>query len=144
MKTLYCLLALVLLLSCQCYTLKPQQTFNHFLRRLWLLKQRWTKSIRLTPLFDGKSLDSWNASVKGSEQPDKTTVWTVKDGALASLGAGRGVLYTDKSFGNYRIIFTMRHISGTKDHQACVLIYCSPLQNQRRARRDGRHSVPSP
>jgi Domain of Unknown Function (DUF1080) len=87
------------------------------------------KISKMTPLFDGKSLDGWNASVKGSEQPDKTTAWTVKGGALASLGAGRGVLYTDKGFGNYRIIFTMRHVSGTKDHQACVLLYCSPLQN---------------
>ena len=59
------------------------------------------KISKMTLLFDGKSLDGWNASVKGATQPDKTTVWTVKDGALASLGAGRGVLYTDKSFENY-------------------------------------------
>lgn len=84
---------------------------------------------KMTAIFDGQTLDGWEASVKGTNQPDKATVWTVKDGALASLGAGRGVLYTEKSYGNYRIIFTMRHVSGNKDHQACVLIYCDPPQN---------------
>jgi hypothetical protein len=83
---------------------------------------------KMPPIFDGQTLDGWSASVKGTNQPDKATVWTVKDGALASLGAGRGVLFTDKSYANYRIIFTMRHISGNKDHQACVLIYCDPPQ----------------
>lgn len=81
---------------------------------------------KMTPLFEGATLNGWEASAKGMNQPDKATAWTVKDSALASLGAGRSVLYTDKSFGNYRIIFTMRHISGNKDHQACVLIYCDP------------------
>jgi hypothetical protein len=81
---------------------------------------------KMTPLFDGATLNGWEASVKGTNQPDKATVWQVKDSALASLGVGRGVLYTDKTFGNYRIIFTMRHVSGNKDHQACVLIYCDP------------------
>ncbi|HEV2455060.1 MAG TPA: DUF1080 domain-containing protein [Verrucomicrobiae bacterium] len=83
---------------------------------------------KMPPIFDGRTLDGWSASVKGANQPDKASVWTVKDGALASLGAGRGVLFTDKSYANYRIIFTMRHISGNKDHQACVLIYCEPPQ----------------
>ena len=84
---------------------------------------------KMTPIFDGQTMDGWEASVKGTNQPDKATVWTVKDGTLASLGTGRGVLRTDKSFGNYRIIFTMRHVSGNKDHQACVLIYCVPPQD---------------
>ncbi|HEV2328126.1 MAG TPA: DUF1080 domain-containing protein [Verrucomicrobiae bacterium] len=84
---------------------------------------------KMTPIFDGQTLDGWDASVKGTNQPDKATVWTVTDGALASLGAGRGVLYTDKSYTHYRIIFTMRHVSGNKDHQACVLVYCDPPAN---------------
>jgi hypothetical protein len=81
---------------------------------------------RMTPIFDGATFNGWEASKKGTNQPDKSTVWTVKGGALASQGADRGVLYTTRSFGNYRIIFTMRHVSGNKDHQACVLIYCDP------------------
>jgi len=42
---------------------------------------------------------------------------------MASLGAGRGVIYTKREFADYRLIFTMRHVSGKPDHEACVLIY---------------------
>jgi hypothetical protein len=68
-------------------------------------------------LFDGRSLDGW------IQIP--TDSWTVKDGAMASLGVGRGVIYTAKDYSHYRVMFTMRHISGNKDHQACVLIFCT-------------------
>jgi hypothetical protein len=68
----------------------------------------------MTPLFDGATLDGWVYS---------TNAWAVKDSAMASLGAGRGVIYTKREYTNYRLIFTMRHVSGAPDHQACVLIY---------------------
>src|SRR4051812_32528783 len=68
----------------------------------------------MKPLFDGKTLNGWVC---------QSNSWTVKDGAMASLGAGRGVIYTEREFSNYRLIFTMRHVSGQPDHQACVLIY---------------------
>jgi hypothetical protein len=51
--------------------------------------------------------------------------WIVKDGAMASTGAGRGVIYTTKDFTRYRLVFTMRHVSGNPDHQPCVLIFCT-------------------
>ncbi len=54
--------------------------------------------------------------------------WTVKDGAMASTGSGRGVIYTAKDYSRYRLMFTMRHISGDPDHQACVLIFCTRPQ----------------
>jgi 3-keto-disaccharide hydrolase len=52
------------------------------------------------------------------------TGWTVKDGAMASTGSGRGVIYTAKDFGRYRLTFTMRHVSGNPDHQAGILLFC--------------------
>ena len=58
-----------------------------------------------------------------------STGWVVKDGAMASTGSGRGVIYTAEDYSRYRLIFTMRHISGNPDHQACVLIFCSRPQN---------------
>jgi hypothetical protein len=73
---------------------------------------RQTKSI-----FDGKTLDGWIQIPASS--------WTVKDGAMASLGVGRGVIYTREDYGKYRLLFTMRHVSGKPDHQACVLIFCT-------------------
>jgi hypothetical protein len=54
-----------------------------------------------------------------------TPPWIVKDGALASTGMGRGVLYTQQDYSRYRIVFDIRHVSGKPDHQACVLVFCS-------------------
>jgi hypothetical protein len=56
------------------------------------------------------------------------TGWVVKDEAMASTGAGRGVIYTVNDYSHYRLMFTMRHISGNPDHQACVLIFCTRPQ----------------
>lgn len=53
------------------------------------------------------------------------TNWVVKDGAMASTGGGRGVIYTEEDFTRYRLIFTMRHVSGNPDHQPCVLVFCT-------------------
>jgi hypothetical protein len=68
-------------------------------------------------LFDGKSLDGWIQLPADS--------WEVKDGAMASTGAGRGVIYTRDDYTKYRLVFVMRHVSGKPDHQACVLIFCT-------------------
>ena len=54
-----------------------------------------------------------------------TAGWEVRDGTMASTGAGRGVIYTAKDYGRFRLMFTMRHVSGNPDHQACVLIFCT-------------------
>jgi hypothetical protein len=70
-----------------------------------------------TSLFDGKSLDGWIQI-----PPDS---WTATNGVMASLGVARGVIYTANDYSHYRLTFTMRHVSGNKDHQACVLIFCT-------------------
>lgn len=49
--------------------------------------------------------------------------WIVKDGAMASTGGGRGVIYTTGDYTHYRLIFTMRHVSGKPDHAPCVLVF---------------------
>jgi hypothetical protein len=56
------------------------------------------------------------------------TGWVVRDGAMASTGSGRGVIYTAKDYSRYRLMFTMRHVSGNPDHQADVLIFCTRPQ----------------
>jgi hypothetical protein len=64
--------------------------------------------------------------------PSQTTGWIVKDGAMTSTGAGRGVIYTARDYSRYRLTFTMRHVSGAPDHQACVLIFCTrPHEDER-------------
>jgi hypothetical protein len=73
----------------------------------------------MTPLFDGKTLDGWTQIPANS--------WTVRNGAIASVGAGRGVIYSNREFsGTYRLLFDIRHVSGKPDHQACVLVFCTP------------------
>jgi Domain of Unknown Function (DUF1080) len=57
-----------------------------------------------------------------------TTGWVVKDGAMASTGSGRGVIYSAKDYGRFRLMFTLRHVSGDPDHRACVLIFCTRPQ----------------
>lgn len=75
-------------------------------------------------LFDGRTLDGW------TQIP--TNSWIVKDGAIASTGAGRGVIYTTNQYTRYRLMFTMRHVSGQPDHQACFLIFCThPEEGQK-------------
>jgi hypothetical protein len=54
-----------------------------------------------------------------------STGWVVKDGAMASTGVGRGVIYTAKDYARFRLNFTMRHVSGNPDHHACILIFCT-------------------
>ncbi len=77
-------------------------------------------------LFDGKTLNGW------IQIP--TNSWVVKDGAIASLGKGRGVLYTTNQYDHYRLMFTVRHVSGKPDHKAAVLFFCtSPLEGQHAA-----------
>jgi len=71
----------------------------------------------MTPIFDGQTLTGWVAVPANS--------WTVKDGILASLGVGRGVLYTVNQYTRYRIIFDIRHaaFAAKPDHQPCVLFF---------------------
>lgn len=76
-------------------------------------------------LFDGKTLDGWLQIENNATAP---TGWIVKDGAMASTGSGRGVIYTAKDYSRYRLMFTMRHVSGQPDHQACILIFCTRPQ----------------
>jgi Domain of Unknown Function (DUF1080) len=57
-----------------------------------------------------------------------STGWVVKDGAMASTGSGRGVIYTANDYGRFRLMFTLRHVSGDPDHRACVLIFCTRPQ----------------
>jgi hypothetical protein len=70
------------------------------------------------PIFDVKTLDGW------VQVPDDS--WEVKDGAMASKGAGRGVIYTRDDYKKYRLVFVMRHTPAKQqDHQPCVLIFCT-------------------
>lgn len=81
---------------------------------------------RLALLFDGKTLNGWIQIENKVMSPSAVSAgWTVKDGVIASTGSGRGVIYTASDYGRFRLMFTIRHVSGSPDHQACVLIFCT-------------------
>jgi Domain of Unknown Function (DUF1080) len=71
----------------------------------------------MSPIFDGRTLNGWTQIPADS--------WIVKNGIVASLGAGRGVIYTNESFERYRVMFDVRHHAGKPDHRAGVLVFCS-------------------
>jgi hypothetical protein len=80
----------------------------------------------MTRIFDGKSLDGW------AMVPPTQAGWVAKNGVLASLGAGRGVICTTKPYDRYRVVFDLRHVYGNKDHRACVLVFCAtPVEGQK-------------
>jgi hypothetical protein len=57
--------------------------------------------------------------------PGTAIGWIVKDGVMASTGTGRGVIYTAQDYSHYRLLLTMRHVSGKPDHPADVLFFCT-------------------
>jgi hypothetical protein len=71
----------------------------------------------MTPLFDGKTFAGW-----AQFPPDH---WTIKQGILASMGLGRGVIYTTAGYDRYRLVFDIRHAYGKPDHHAAVLVFCA-------------------
>src|SRR6185437_4102798 len=74
--------------------------------------------------FDGKTLDGW-LQLENRPADPPVPGWVAKEGVMASTGRGRGVIYTSGDYARFRLMFTMRHVSGTPDHQACVLIFCT-------------------
>ena len=50
----------------------------------------------------------------------------------ARVPAG-GVIYTKDDYTKYRLVFTMRHVAGNPDHQACVLIFCTRPEEGKKA-----------
>jgi 3-keto-disaccharide hydrolase len=64
-------------------------------------------------VFDGTSLDGW------IQKPANN--WTIMDMAIYGQGNARGFIYTKDSYKDYRVIFTLRQISG--NHKPTVLVY---------------------
>lgn len=102
---------------------------NHVSRRTFgglaaLMTTGWVGGAEPDPrtkvsLFDGHTLDGWIQI--------ENNATSLSSGGIIDP-AGRGVIYTEKDYGRYRLTFTMRHVSGNPDHQACVLIFCTRPQ----------------
>jgi hypothetical protein len=82
----------------------------------------------LHSIFDGKTLDGWFPGAKDPADPTKISespmLWSVVDGALHSNGTSRGFLATKADYGDFRLIFSIRHLPATgKNHQPCIVIW---------------------
>ena len=77
------------------------------------------------PIFDGTSLTGW-VQVPASQ-------WSVVDGAMHSTGSAksaRGFIYTTRTYGDFRFIFTSRLVQDPNDnppHVPCVLFWGASL-----------------
>jgi Domain of Unknown Function (DUF1080) len=71
------------------------------------------------PIFDGKTLDGWVQLPASS--------WSVVDGAMHSLAPARGVIYTSKTYADFRFIFTSRLVKDPTNHLPCVLFWGNAL-----------------
>jgi hypothetical protein len=67
----------------------------------------------MTKIFDGTTLDGWEMSPANS--------WVPKNGAMASTGNGRGYIATKADYLDYRLIFSLRQVTG--NHQPCILLF---------------------
>lgn len=84
-----------------------------------------TKSLLQTPQ-NGWRLSRLNRMLLEDAFPAELTAspdraWRVKDGTMASTGAGRGVIYTAADYSHYRLVFQVRQITG--NHVPGVLIF---------------------
>ncbi len=65
-------------------------------------------------VFDGKTLKGWT--------PVPASAWTVRDASIAMTGSARGFIYTNTKYTFYRVIYSVRQVSGV-NHWPCVLIF---------------------
>jgi hypothetical protein len=72
-----------------------------------------TPAAGLHKIFDGTTLNGWTQIPADS--------WQVTAGAMASKGAGRGVIYTAEDYEDMRVIFSLRQVKG--NHAPCVLVF---------------------
>jgi hypothetical protein len=64
------------------------------------------------PIYDGKTLDGWTPSPAGS--------WTGSDGVVRSMHV-RGYVATSAPFGDFRLLFRVRHVEGA--HEPGMLFF---------------------
>jgi hypothetical protein len=73
-------------------------------------------------LFNGKDFGGWKFEVDSGE-PE--AVWSVKDGIITCKGKPRGVMRTEKEFGDYEVVVEWRWPKGGKPGNNGLLIHCS-------------------
>ncbi len=77
-----------------------------------------------TPLFDGKSLHGWKATVKPNKDgsvADWKHTWSVMDGTIRCTGKPNGFLATEKEYGDYVLRVKWRFPPGKGGNSGVLL-----------------------
>ena len=76
-------------------------------------------------LLNGKNLDGWS-HVLADMNVKKEQVWTMRDGMLICTGTPIGVLYTEKSYTNFRLMVEYRWAPGAKPGNSGIMSRLQP------------------
>ena len=80
------------------------------------------------PLFNGKDLTGWTATLrppkdKPDAKPDPKDTWSVTDGVLVCTGKPNGYLATAKEYGDYTLTLKWRYPTDAKAPNSGVLLH---------------------
>jgi hypothetical protein len=76
-------------------------------------------------LLNGRNLDGWNHVLADANVP-RDKVWTMRDGILVCAGAPIGVLYTEKTYTDFRLVAEYRWAPGTKPGNSGIMSRMTP------------------
>ncbi len=76
-------------------------------------------------LLNGKNLDGWTHVLADPAVP-REQVWSMRDGVLVCVGEPIGVLYTEKSYTNFRLVVEYRWAPGAKPGNSGIMSRLTP------------------
>lgn len=76
-------------------------------------------------LLNGKNLDGWTHVLADSAVPSDK-VWSIRDGVLVCTGTPIGVLYTEKTYTNFRLVVEYRWAPGAAPGNSGIMSRITP------------------
>lgn len=76
-------------------------------------------------LLNGRNLDGWNHVLADANVP-RDQVWSMRDGILVCIGTPLGVLYTEKSYTDFKLVAEYRWAPGTKPGNSGIMSRMTP------------------
>lgn len=80
---------------------------------------------RPVALLNGKNLDGWTHVLADAAVP-REQVWSMRDGVLVCTGTPLGVLYTEKTYTNFRLVVEYRWAPGTAPGNSGIMSRITP------------------
>jgi len=80
---------------------------------------------KAVPLLNGKDLTGWTHVLADAAVP-RDQVWSMREGMLVCTGTPIGVLYTEKSYTNFRLVVEYRWAPGAKPGNSGIMSRITP------------------